>query len=117
MTNVNKLNVRSIYAWSTGPNGFEGVFIICPNDENIIELTDNMKRHQKLKKEKPPRREICILWNTAIIIISIPMIMNIYIIQDLDLDVKNFHNKFKFFYIIYFAYIFIIACNYTFAII
>jgi hypothetical protein len=23
------------------------VFIICPNDENIIELTDNMKRHQK----------------------------------------------------------------------
>jgi len=47
MTNVNKLNVRSIYAWSTGPNGFEGVFIICPNDENIIELTDNMKRHQK----------------------------------------------------------------------
>lgn len=42
------------------------------------------------------------------------MIMNIYIIQDLDLDVKNFHNKFKFFYIIYFAYIFIIACNYGF---
>jgi hypothetical protein len=24
------------------------------------------------------------------------MIMNIYTIQDLDLDVKNFHNKFKF---------------------
>ena len=47
MTNVNKLNVRSIYAWSIGPNGFEGVFIVCPNDENIIELTDNMKRHQK----------------------------------------------------------------------
>ena len=47
MTNVNKLNVRSVYAWSIGPNGFEGVFIICPNDENIIELTDNMKRHQK----------------------------------------------------------------------
>ena len=47
MTNVNKLNVRSIYAWSIGPNGFEGVFIICPNDENIIELTNNMKRHQK----------------------------------------------------------------------
>jgi hypothetical protein len=47
MTNVKKLNVRSVYAWSIGPNGFEGVFIICPNDENIIELTDNMKRHQK----------------------------------------------------------------------
>ena len=47
MPNVNKLNVRSVYAWSIGPNGFEGVFIICPNDENIIELTDNMKRHQK----------------------------------------------------------------------
>ena len=47
MTNVNKLNVRSVYAWSIGPNGFEGVFILCPNDENIIELTDNMKRHQK----------------------------------------------------------------------
>ncbi|HZC49681.1 MAG TPA: hypothetical protein VE244_11540 [Nitrososphaeraceae archaeon] len=47
MTNVNKLNVRSVYAWPIGPNGFEGVFIICPNDENIIELTDNMKRHQK----------------------------------------------------------------------
>jgi len=47
MTNVNKLNVRSVYAWSIGPNGFEGVFIICPNDENIIELTDNMKGHQK----------------------------------------------------------------------
>jgi len=47
MTNVNKLNVRSIYAWSIGPNGFEGVFILCPNDENIIELTNNMKRHQK----------------------------------------------------------------------
>lgn len=46
MTNVKKLNVRSVYAWSIGPNGFEGVFI-CPNDENIIELTDNMKRHQK----------------------------------------------------------------------
>jgi hypothetical protein len=47
MTNVYKLNVRSVYAWSIGPNGFEGVFIICPNDESIIELTDNMKRHQK----------------------------------------------------------------------
>ena len=47
MTNVNKLNVRSIYAWSIGPDGFEGVFILCPNDENIIELTNNMKRHQK----------------------------------------------------------------------
>ncbi|HKG89611.1 MAG TPA: hypothetical protein VKA95_14920 [Nitrososphaeraceae archaeon] len=47
MTNVKKLNVRSVYAWSIGPNGFEGVFIICPNDENIIELTNNMKRHQK----------------------------------------------------------------------
>lgn len=34
--------------------------------------------------------------------------------QDLDLDVKNFHNKSKFFCIIYFAYIFIIACNYWF---
>ena len=47
MTNVYKLNVRSVYAWSIGPNGFEGVFILCPNDESIIELTDNMKRHQK----------------------------------------------------------------------
>ena len=47
MTNVYKLNVRSVYAWSIRPNGFEGVFIICPNDESIIELTDNMKRHQK----------------------------------------------------------------------
>ena len=47
MTNVYKLNVRSVYAWSIGPNGFEGVFIICPNDESLIELTNNMKRHQK----------------------------------------------------------------------
>jgi hypothetical protein len=47
MTNVYKLNVRSVYAWSIGPNGFEGVFIICPNDKSIIELIDNMKRHQK----------------------------------------------------------------------
>jgi hypothetical protein len=47
MTTVYKLNVRSVYAWSIGPNGFEGVFIICPNDESIIELTDKMKRHQK----------------------------------------------------------------------
>ena len=47
MTNVYKLNVRSVYAWSIGPNGFEGVFILCPNDESIIELTNNMKRHQK----------------------------------------------------------------------
>ena len=61
MANVNKLNVRSVYAWSIGPNGFEGVFIIRPNDENIIELTDNMKRHQKYdefvlitEERKPP---------------------------------------------------------------
>src|SRR5215217_7717757 len=101
MTNVNKLNVRSVYAWSIGPNGFEGVFIICPNDENIIELTDNMKRHQKydefvfITEERKTSKA-----------------RDLYIVEH-----SNFHNKFKFFYIIYFAYIFIIACNYTFAII
>ena len=49
MTNyyVNKLNVISVYTWSIGPNGFEGVFSIHSNDENIIKLRNNMKRRQK----------------------------------------------------------------------
>jgi hypothetical protein len=47
MTSVNKLNVISVYTWSIGSNGFEGVFIIVPNEKNITELTNSMKRRQK----------------------------------------------------------------------
>jgi hypothetical protein len=47
MTSVNKLNVISVYTWSIGSNGLEGVFIIVPNEKNITELTNSMKRRQK----------------------------------------------------------------------
>jgi hypothetical protein len=47
MTSVNKLNIISIYTWSIGPNGFEELFTVGQNEENIIELINNMKRRQK----------------------------------------------------------------------
>jgi hypothetical protein len=50
MTILNKLNVISVYTWPIGSNGFEGVFIIVPNEKNIIELTNSIKRHQKYEE-------------------------------------------------------------------
>jgi hypothetical protein len=50
MTSLNKLNVISFYTWSIGSNGFEGVFIIVPNEKNIIELTNSIKRRQKYEE-------------------------------------------------------------------
>jgi hypothetical protein len=45
-----KLNVISVYTWSIGSNGFEGVFIIVPNEKNNIELTNSIKRRQKYEE-------------------------------------------------------------------
>ena len=50
MTSLNKLNVISFYTWSIGSNGFEGVFIIVPNEKNIIKLTNSIKRRQKYEE-------------------------------------------------------------------
>jgi hypothetical protein len=50
MTSLNKLNVISFYTWSIGSNGFEGVFVIVPNERNIIELTNSIKRRQKYEE-------------------------------------------------------------------